>query len=105
MNIQSFDPSDEIEKPKISFRDGQRVKNLKQNYPELYDELFDNRSSRHCYMSEDGKYIYHLGIIDYLQDFNIDKFVENKLKSVIDNGSLISAVPPEAYSYRFFNFM
>ena len=56
-------------------------------------------------MSEDGKYIYHLGLIDYLQDFNFDKFVENKYKSFIDDGNLISAVPPDAYSYRFFNFM
>ena len=56
-------------------------------------------------MSEDGKYIYHVGIIDYLQDFNLDKYAENKFKSVVDNGSLISCVPPEAYSQRFFNFM
>ena len=45
-------------------------------------------------MSEGGKYIYHIGIIDYLQDFNMDKWVENQYKSTIDDGSLISAVPP-----------
>jgi hypothetical protein len=56
-------------------------------------------------MSEDCKYIYHLGIIDYLQDFNMDKFLENKFKSMRDDGNLISAVPPEPYSHRFFNFM
>jgi hypothetical protein len=45
-------------------------------------------------MSEGGKYIYHIGIIDYLQDFNLDKLAENHYKSIIDDGSLISAVPP-----------
>ena len=91
--------------PSVSFREELRHKDLQKQNKTLYDELFNGRESRHCFMSEDGKYIYHLGIIDYLQDFNIDKYLENKLKSMLDDGSLISAVPPEAYSYRFFNFM
>ena len=56
-------------------------------------------------MSEDGKFIYHLGIIDYLQDFNMDKWGENKLKSLISDGTMISSVPPKAYMERYFNFM
>jgi len=56
-------------------------------------------------MSEDGKYIYHLGIIDYLQDFNFDKWAENKFKSLISDGTMISAVPPKNYKERYFNFM
>ena len=63
------------------------------------------KNSRHCFMSEDGKYLYHIGIIDYLQDYNYDKKGENFLKSFIDDGSKISAVPPDYYSVRFFNFM
>jgi hypothetical protein len=31
-------------------------------------------------MSAEGKYIYHLGIIDYLQDYNIEKKLENFAK-------------------------
>lgn len=60
---------------------------------------------RHSYISVDGKYIYHVGVIDYLQDFNFDKKFENKAKSIISDGKLISAVPPKNYCERFYNFM
>lgn len=56
-------------------------------------------------MSDDGRFIYHLGIIDYLQDFNFDKWGENKFKSWKTDGEMISAVPPKKYSNRFFSFM
>lgn len=58
-------------------------------------------------MSEDGMYLYFMGIIDYLQDFNFDKKFENKFKSNLPgvDGTLISAVPPRDYAVRFFNFM
>jgi len=56
-------------------------------------------------MSEDGKFIYHLGIIDYLQDFNFDKWGENKLKGIIADKDLISSVPPKQYLNRYFKFM
>jgi hypothetical protein len=45
-------------------------------------------------MSEDGMYLYHMGIIDYLQDFNLSKYGENKLKSIYKDGDEISSVPP-----------
>ena len=56
-------------------------------------------------MSDNGKYIYHLGIIDYLQDFDISKKGENKFKSLKDDGEMISAVHPVKYCNRFFDFM
>lgn len=56
-------------------------------------------------MSSDGKFIYHVGIIDYLQNFDITKYGENKFKSLISDGEMISAVPPEKYKKRFFHFM
>ena len=56
-------------------------------------------------MSDDGKFIYHLGIIDYLQDYNIEKWGETQLKSRISDGNLISSVPPKQYMTRYFNFM
>jgi len=56
-------------------------------------------------MSEDGKFLYHIGIIDYLQDFNIEKQGENFYKSIVSDGNMISAVPPKHYCERFFTFM
>ena len=50
-------------------------------------------------------YLYHIAIIDYLQDFNWSKKAENLIKSKISNGKLISAVPAEQYGRRFFEFM
>ncbi len=50
-------------------------------------------------------YLYHLGIIDYLQDFNLNKKGENAFKGMIDDATQISAVHPKAYAERFYNFM
>ena len=67
--------------------------------------LMPGEESRHVFMSDDGMYLYHMGIIDYLQDFNLSKQGENKFKSFYKDGELISAVPPAKYSLRFINFM
>lgn len=56
-------------------------------------------------MSDDGMYLYHLGIIDYLQDFNLNKKGENAFKGLIDDATQISAVHPKPYAERFFRFM
>ena len=56
-------------------------------------------------MSDDGMYLYHLGIIDYLQDFNLSKQGENKFKGLISDPTMISAVHPKPYAERFFKFM
>ena len=62
--------------------------------------------SRHKFLSKCGRFIYHIGIIDYLQDFNMDKKLENFAKyTVLRHGSGISAVPPPAYAERFLRFM
>lgn len=63
------------------------------------------KKDRHMFMSEDGMYLYFLGIIDYLQDWNWNKWGEHQLKSQIEDGERISAVPPEKYSLRYINFM
>ena len=60
---------------------------------------------RHVFMSEDGMYLYHMGVIDYLQDFNWIKWGENKYKSLKTDGDYISAVPPPWYAKRFIEFM
>jgi hypothetical protein len=57
-------------------------------------------------MSANGRYIYHLGIIDYLQDFNMDKIIENKFKIMVNKtGAEISAVEPSRYASRYLKFM
>lgn len=62
--------------------------------------------SRHKFLSKCGRYIYHIGIIDYLQDFNVDKKMENFLKyRLLMKGPGISAVPPPQYALRFLRFM
>jgi Phosphatidylinositol-4-phosphate 5-Kinase len=45
-----------------------------------------------------------MAIIDYLQDFNLDKKMENAIKIKL-KGNKISAVPPKPYQGRFFRFM
>jgi hypothetical protein len=70
--------------------------------------LLGDSKSRHAFMSDDGKYIYHLGIIDYLQEYDWSKWGETFLKSnfvAADNGDMISSVPPEKYYKRYYNFM
>lgn len=54
-----------------------------------------------------GRYIYHLAIIDYLQAYDWNKKSENLLKIWIYNQEeyKTSAVNPVLYMNRFFKFM
>lgn len=63
--------------------------------------------TRHRFISKCGKYIYHLGIIDYLQAYDTGKWAENFFKVWIKqaDGNLISAVHPDLYATRFYRFM
>ena len=74
---------------------------------ELNDELVKRfEKTRHTFLSKSGKFIYHLAIIDYLQDFNTEKRLENMLKTVINKeGAQISAIHPNPYCKRFVKFM
>lgn len=64
------------------------------------------QGNRHKFLSRCGRYIYHIGIIDYLQDYHIEKKFENFLKfRVLMKGAGISAVPPCDYAERFLRFM
>jgi hypothetical protein len=67
-------------------------------------KLFEK--SRHMFLSNNCQYIYHLAIIDYLQDYNFDKKSENFLKTIWRGRKAeISAVPPERYAKRYIEFM
>jgi len=63
--------------------------------------------ARHIYVGAGGTFVYHISVIDYLQDFNIDKKFENVFKSLKDrkNKLLISAVHPDDYATRFTRWM
>ncbi|KAJ2799913.1 Phosphatidylinositol-4-phosphate 5-kinase, partial [Coemansia helicoidea] len=49
--------------------------------------------------------IYYLGVIDILTPYNALKRAEHVVKSVVHDGSQISAVNPRKYGLRFLNFM
>jgi hypothetical protein len=65
--------------------------------------LVQNRA----YVSKDDKYLYFIGIIDYLTKFNSFKQIENKFKTVTNykNRTEISAVHPVLYAERYANFI
>jgi len=64
------------------------------------------QGSRHKFLSKSGRYIYHIGIIDYLQEFNFDKKLENRLKVFLNKeGAQISAIQPKPYATRYMKFM
>ena len=72
-------------------------------------EQFEEKQlgGRHKYISMDGRYIYHLAIIDYLQEFDLPKKAENFIKIWLyyREEYKISAVNPVMYMKRFFKFM
>ena len=62
-------------------------------------------SRRHCFMK--GKRVYHIAIIDYLQEWNMQKKLERFTKTVLlgKDGPTLSAIEPEAYATRFRSFV
>lgn len=56
-------------------------------------------------MSTDGMYIYHLGVIDYIQEYLWNKKVETELKKYKSDVRMISSVHPNWYCERFYEFM
>jgi hypothetical protein len=43
------------------------------------------KGNRHKFISFDGQFIYHIAIIDYLQEYNLEKRAENFIKVYIYN--------------------
>ena len=62
-----------------------------------------NNASRHQIESDCGTMIYHMAIIDFLQEWNFDKKGEAFLKRTLKgrDPDLISCVPPGHYACRF----
>ena len=84
------------------------------HFPKEQDSEYDNiinvfgeqRYQNKVFKSKNGKYIYCLGIIDYLQRFDLSKYLENKFKSIFYGKEIknVSAVEPTLYSRRMHNF-
>jgi 1-phosphatidylinositol-4-phosphate 5-kinase len=62
---------------------------------------------RNWFRSEDGKQIYYLGIIDYLQNWNQAKKTEQwfKTRLLCQSKEYLSAVEPRIYQKRWYDFM
>jgi Phosphatidylinositol-4-phosphate 5-Kinase len=54
-------------------------------------------------VSKDGKDLYHLGIIDFLQEWNFSKAVERFWKHWVNGQESrnLSAIEPKSYKKRF----
>lgn len=67
----------------------------------------DFEKSRHTFLSNCGRYAYHIAIIDYLTEWNFMKQIESFWKVSIKNNKdvLVSAVNHELYASRFIKFI
>jgi hypothetical protein len=68
------------------------------------DQFGDPRFARKIVKSNNKKYIYIFGLIDYLQKFNVAKFLENKSILYGNEIKYVSAVDPIIHSERMLNF-
>ena len=76
------------------------------DYNKVFNLFADERYKYKIFKSQKNKYLYILGIIDYLQSYNAKKFLENKYLYILHGKNIknISAVEPEFYAKRMYNF-
>lgn len=69
------------------------------------EKIFSEQSRmiRRIFPSSNGKYLYVLGIIDYLQKYNFKKAIEHRLKKLVHDDRA-SAVDSKLYAYRLSKF-
>lgn len=67
----------------------------------------DKMNAKRIFYSKKKDYVYLLGIIDYLTEYNNKKIIENTLLNVANfrRRNTFSAVNPILYRTRFYNFM
>lgn len=77
------------------------------HFQEIINMFGNTRFYRKMFKSRTSKYIYCLGLIDYLQVFNLTKFLENKYKKLFywSDVKYISAVDPTNYAQRMKDFL
>ena len=75
-------------------------------YQNIMNAMKENRFANRIFVSQKKKYIYSLGLIDYLQKFDFNKFLENKYKRFLFGNEInnVSAVNPLIYASRMLNF-
>ena len=72
------------------------------------EKIKDKRVSNKVYktyLSENGKFVYHISIIDYLQKYNFAKKSENFIKVNLLRQENLSCIDPKSYAHRFLRFM
>lgn len=76
------------------------------DYEKIMNSFRDQRSRYKVFVSKNKKYIYCIGIIDYLQQFTMTKFLENRYKSLLYGNDIkyVSAVDPISYCRRMLKF-
>ena len=57
-----------------------RMTEILKDKPLVDDLRKDNDKDRHQFISADGMYVYSVGIIDYLQNYNNEKHMEHVFK-------------------------
>ena len=73
---------------------------------ELYEsQVIDPLHKKHIFESEHE--IYHFSIIDYLQDWDLNKRAERFFKTVVlrKDPNNLSAIDPDKYAQRFLHFV
>jgi hypothetical protein len=77
------------------------------DYNQIIGFLDDPKYRGHVYKSNDNRFLYIIGIIDYLQEYNFKKKMENCFKGLYygKEKNMISAVEPNYYGERFKDFM
>ena len=77
------------------------------DYNQIISLLDDPKYIGHVYKSTNMQQIYIVGIIDYLQKYDIKKKFEHLFKAILytKERNMISAVEPDYYSKRFYDFM
>ena len=75
-------------------------------YQNIINVFGEQRYRSRIFKSKKETYIYCIGIIDYLQKFNMSKFLENKYKSILygEEIKFVSAVDPTLYCKRMHEF-
>ena len=71
----------------------------------LVQDVGEMMSRKHCFRN--GKKLYHIAIIDYLQEWNFAKKAERFTKTVLlqKDGPSLSAIEPGEYARRFKHFV
>ena len=104
-NVNSQNPTKKIQinNENSQINEYKQVTNNKENNRTIHSHNY--RKYRN-YESPDGKYIYSLAIVDFLQSYHFLKIMETQIKSIFqEKPHEISCVDPHYYGERFLKFI